>query len=162
MKKLLILCFVVLAFAACGNEAGNQPESLAMPTIEGKIYDFSAASQSRPVLIASVAGFCGYCKMMIPLLDNLAGEYKGKNVDFVIAFVDNKLSAVQDIAKKLEIKHATVVYNGGNFASYMDVEGFPAIYLINNTGGEFIVEEWGGYNPNYIAEMRAMIDSMLK
>lgn len=162
MKKLLVIFFAVFSFAACGQQA-QKNEGLFMPTINGgKVFNFTEAVSVRPVVAASMAGFCGYCKMMAPLLDQLAGEYAGKNVDFVLAFVDEDPEPVRQIAENLGLKHIRVAYNAGEFAQLMGVEGFPAIYLSSNMNGNFVLEEWGGYSPDHIAEIRAKIDELLK
>jgi thiol-disulfide isomerase/thioredoxin len=109
-----------------------------------------------------MAGFCGYCKMMIPLLDKMAGEYKDKNVDFVFAFVDEEAEGLRDIVNKLNVQHATVAYNGADFAEIMEVEGFPAIFLMNNVGGAQSIDRWGGYSPEHITAIKAKLDPMLK
>jgi len=155
MKKLLIIAVIVLSFAACRKqmpEQGAMP-ALNMPTLSGQVYGLTAAAQQRPVVIASMAGFCGYCKMMAPLLDKLAEEFKGKDVDFVMAFVDEKPEGVRQIAEAVGIKHAKVAYNAGEAAMALGVEGFPAIFLVRGNQ----VEEWYGYSPNHIEEIRARL-----
>jgi len=158
MKKLLLISCLVFAFAGCGGDGDIKPQALAMPTIDGKIFDFSSAVAQRPVIIAAVAGYCGFCKLMIPLFDELAGEYKGKDVDFVIAFVDDKITVVQGYAQQLNVRHATMAYNAVPFAHYIGLEGFPAVYLINKDG---VVEEWVGYSPGFIPQMREKINELL-
>jgi thiol-disulfide isomerase/thioredoxin len=133
---------------------------LALPTLEGRVYNFTGAVNQRPVVIASVAGFCGYCKMMIPLLDEMAAEYKDKDVDFVLAFVDEDPEDLRDIVKNLNVQNATVAYNGADFAETMEVEGFPEIFLVN--GGAQNIDRWSGYSPGHVSEIKAKLDPMLK
>jgi len=129
-----------------------------LPTLGGEVYNFTAAVQKRPVVVSVMAGFCGDCKMLAPMLDKLAGEYKGKNVDFVFAFVDEKPESLREIIKTLNVQNAKIAYNAGELATAMGVKGFPATYLIRN--GE--VEEWSGYSPKHIEDIRARLNSMLK
>lgn len=150
MKKLLILSFAVLALAACANKAGTQ-DGLVLPSVNGKDWNYTAAVKSKPVMVTVMAGFCGYCKMMAPLLDELAGEYKGKDVDFVFVFVDDQPEGVRNIVHDLKIKNAKVVYNGGELSRMLGVQGFPALYLVNKDGS---TKEWGGYSPNHVTAIK--------
>ena len=158
------MTLVVLSFAACAPKAPQQGAEanvpvIVLPTLSGQTYNLTAAMQERPVIIASMAGYCGYCKAQAPLLDKLAGEYEGKNVDFVFAFVDQTPDGLQETIKSLGIEHANVVYNGGEFAQAAGVEGFPATFLIYK--GE-IMEDWGGYSPDHIDAIRARLAGMVK
>ena len=158
------MTLVVLSFAACAPKepeqgAGANVPVIIMPTLSGQNYNFTAAMQERPVVITSMAGYCGYCKALAPLLDKLAGEYKNKNVDFVFAFVDETADGLKEIVKNLGIQNATVAYNGGEFAGAAGVDGFPATFLIYK--GE-IVEEWGGFSPGHIDAIRAKLAGLVK
>jgi thiol-disulfide isomerase/thioredoxin len=160
MKKLIYLLFVSLALAACGGKTADVKQT---SVDSWQNWDYASISKNKPVLITSMAGFCGYCKKMAPLLDKLAGDYKGKNVEFVFAFVDEQPQGIREIVKNLSLKNATVLYNGSEFAQTMGVEGFPSIYLIDNTGDETIlVEEWHGYDEEHIADIKAELDELLK
>ncbi|MDR1123454.1 MAG: redoxin family protein [Elusimicrobiota bacterium] len=163
MKKLLVIAVAVLSFAACrpGAAPSSGGDSLALPTLEGQVYNFTGAVNQRPVVIASVAGFCGYCKMMIPLLDEMAAEYKDKDVDFVLAFVDDEPEDLRDIVKNLNVQNVKVAYNGADFAEIMEVDGFPAIFLMNNVGGAQSIDRWSGYSPEHVSEIKEKLDPML-
>jgi thiol-disulfide isomerase/thioredoxin len=158
MKKLILLSFASLIIAACGGKTADVKQASVN---SWQSWDY--ASKNKPVLITSMAGFCGYCKMMAPLLDELAREYKDKNVEFVFAFIDETPEEIREIAKNAGVKNATVLYNGDEFAQMMEVESFPSIYLIDNTGKDsLLIEEWHGYNEAHIPEIRAKIDEVLK
>jgi thiol-disulfide isomerase/thioredoxin len=144
----------------CG--CGGKTVEVKQPSVNSwQSWDY--ASKNKPVVITSMAGFCGYCKMMAPLLDKLAQEYKGRNVEFVFAFVDEKLEEIHEIVKNAGITTATVLYNGGQFAQMMEVESFPSIFLIDNTNKDsLLVDEWYGYSESHIPEIKSKIDQTLK
>lgn len=58
-------------------------------------FDEEVANSSIPVMIDFYADWCGPCKMLMPIVEELAGEYEGK-VNIVKLDVD----ASQDLAQK--------------------------------------------------------------
>ena len=173
MKRLLILSFAVLAFSACAKEGSKQQPAqgdtavaqaavvYTLPSINGG-EDFVLLKENapKPILVASMAGFCGYCKRMLPLIDEMAGKYKDKDVDIVIAFVDPQNDSLKQIDAVKEAKNVKLHYNAAQFAQDMGVTGFPTMFFINNETGE--TQKWIGADPRYIELMSVEIDKALK
>lgn len=172
MKKLLILTFAVLAFAACAKESSQQqpvqtdntvaqaPAAYTLPAVfGGEDFVLEKENPSKPILVASMAGFCSYCKKMLPLIDEMAGKYKDKNVDIVIAFVDPANDQLKEMDVVKNAKNAKIHYNAAHFGQDMGVTGFPTMFFIG-TNGE--TKKWIGADPAYIELMSATIDESLK
>ena len=47
-------------------------------TLTGQNFESEVLKSSKPVLVDFWAEWCGPCKMIAPLLDELAAEYEGK------------------------------------------------------------------------------------
>ena len=74
-------------------------------------FDEEVLNSERPVLVDFWAEWCGPCKMIAPVLDEIAGEYAGK---LKVAKVD--VDANPDIPPKFGIRGipTLIVFKGGN------------------------------------------------
>lgn len=107
MKKLSVIIILAISFGivGCGNMQGNQqsdkstiendgeitgtqdeenPEYLTYETFKEKVWDFEKNSSEWiykgdvPCVIDFYADWCKPCKMVAPIMDELAIKYKGK------------------------------------------------------------------------------------
>ncbi len=75
-------------------------EELTLEVFKEKIFDFENESDwkykgDKPVIIDFYAEWCGPCKMLAPVLDELAKEYEGK-VDIYKVNVDEQRELTQE------------------------------------------------------------------
>lgn len=166
MKRILILSLAIFAFAACSNDASKPAESavevpqmpaIILPALAGGNLDFSAQIQNKPTLVAVMAGFCGYCKKMLPYVENIANTVNPKDVDVMVTFIDPSSDTIKDLEPVKAVKKAKVYYNAGAVQEENKVGGFPTIILFKN-GKE--VQTWRGYNPAYEAEIIKAIEGL--
>lgn len=92
LKAASIAIVSLLCLMACGNadasndkkkssDKGNVTE-LTSETFSKTVYDMSQDSRAylgkKPAIVDFTATWCGPCQRLAPILDELAGEFKGK------------------------------------------------------------------------------------
>jgi thiol-disulfide isomerase/thioredoxin len=157
MRKLLYAILVLTVFAAL--TACSQERAYVLPDINGRQWNFGEALRQKPAVVMFGATFCGHCKRMAPLIDELAGK-SGGEADFVILFVDEDAAMPKRVASDLGIKNARVSYNGGQFAEDVGLTGYPLVILFASNGS--VAGRWSGHNPQHIAQIAQKIEDLKK
>ena len=153
MKKLLILTLAVLCFASCNQAAKPAPEQTEtaqvyiLPGLSGNSYNFNGMINEKPVVVAFMAGFCGWCKKMLPYMDELAGKVPSSQADVIIAFMDENSSSLVNLEPVKAAKNIKIYYNASGLMQEQGVRSFPTIMLFKD-GKQ--VETWRGYSPEHV------------
>lgn len=120
LKSLMILLalFLVQSLLDSVKQRGLNMEVLGIETFKNKIFDFSQNTEwkfngPRPAIIDFYADWCGPCRALAPILENVAKKYEGK-VD--IYKVDTEASP--------------------ELAALFGVRGIPALLFIPMNGAE--------------------------
>jgi thioredoxin 1 len=119
MKKISIIAFslFILVFSSCNSVGGNKNEGIATETNEGVVnrldtqmfkklvWDFQKSPETwtfkgdLPCIIDFYADWCRPCKMVAPIMDELAIQYKGK-VNFYKVNTDQE----PDLSRQFNIR----------------------------------------------------------
>jgi thioredoxin len=134
MYRLILPLFAVMLFASCNNSADKQNKStsaqaatvaempVAKPLIlseadfKTKVFDFSSGKEwkyvgDKPCIIDFYADWCRPCKMLAPILEELALEYKDQ---IYIYKVNTDMSQ--------------------NVSAFFNIDGIPAVFFIPLSG----------------------------
>lgn len=95
---------------ACGGGSGTKSEKMEIKHLTkaeflNRVYDYEASPSKfelkgdKPVLVDFYASWCGPCKMVAPVLEEIAKEYEGR-IDVYKVNVDDE----QDLSAKFNIR----------------------------------------------------------
>lgn len=156
MKKYIFAALAVIVFAQC-SQAGKKESAATTTTASStvtagavqhitrsefktKVFDFEKDTKEikflgeKPVIVDFYATWCGPCKQLSPLLEELAMEYKDKIVVYKI-----------DTDKEQQL------------ASELGIQALPTVVFFSKTGKPAAIQ---GFRPK--EELKAMIENMLK
>ncbi len=111
-------------------EKKGKMEHLTAATFKSKIFDYENNKEwkyegDKPAIIDFYADWCGPCKMVAPVLEELAGEYEGKvNIYKVDTEVEQELASVFGIRSIPSILFIPVSGQPQMAAGAMPKEGF--------------------------------------
>ncbi|MDD2799789.1 MAG: thioredoxin [Bacteroidales bacterium] len=152
MKKLLFALLTVILFTQC-SKAGNKESAKGETNAVAKsnvqhitraeflknVFDYQKDSKevnylgSRPAVVDFYATWCGPCKQISPLLEQLAGEYNGKFVLYKI-----------DTDKEQQL------------ASELGIQALPTLVFFPMKGKPIMIQ---GFRPK--EELKKIIDTQL-
>lgn len=125
-RKIATLAIVLTGMLICGNaNAGNDKKDavteLTSSTFKTTVYDISKDGLEylgkKPAIVDFTATWCGPCKRLAPILEELAKEYKGK---IVVYKVD--VDKCEDLAKAFNISSIPALL-------FIPMEGEPEMLI---------------------------------
>ncbi|MCK5052391.1 MAG: thioredoxin [Candidatus Cloacimonetes bacterium] len=96
MKKIIVLSLaLMLIIPLIAEEAKVKPEHLTLETFKEKVFDFENETEwnykgETPAIIDFYADWCGPCKQIAPIMEELAIEYEGKVKIYKVDTEDQK------------------------------------------------------------------------
>ena len=84
MKKIIFIVIVLMIILPLfSEETLSKPEHLTFETFKEKVFDFEESKEWKfkgeiPAIIDFYADWCGPCKLVAPIMEELAKEYDGK------------------------------------------------------------------------------------
>ncbi len=94
-KVLLLLSVIVLIIPLIAENTSVKPEHLTLESFKEKVFDFEANQEWKfkgdtPAIIDFYADWCGPCKRVAPIMEELAIEYDGRVKIYKIDTEDQK------------------------------------------------------------------------
>ena len=138
---------MAFALGACASKAPTATGGVAfnLPNINGGTFN-SADAAGRPVFLAFMATYCGYCKMSVPQENEVSKTYGPKGLKVFGVFGDQTAAGPAQYAKDQGVTF-DVLYAGGELAGRLGVRGVPHFVLLDKNHN--VVKTWTGYSANH-------------
>lgn len=84
LKSFLVILLITAGFVSMGQDSQVKPEQLTVETFKEKVFNYEKNPDKwvfegkEPCLVDFYADWCKPCKIIAPILDTLAEEYKGR------------------------------------------------------------------------------------
>ena len=132
--KALVFCAAFLAGAYVTRDANlnQQAPAFSLPETYGGHVDLQSYRR-RPVLLVFWMTSCGICRRELPLVDEMAPEFRGKG----IAVAAIHLGGAEDARDYMRANHiglTSLVDTDGAVAHAYHVSGVPKLVLIGADG----------------------------
>ena len=125
----------------------KEQKNYVLPGLSTANYHFTEKINKKPVVVAFMAGFCGWCKRMLPYMDELAGSVPNTKADVIIAFMDEDPNGLKNLEPVKNARNINIYYNAAELMHEQGVNSFPTIILFKD--GEK-VQTWRGYSPDHV------------
>ena len=116
--------------------SGQPAPTFTLPRVDGQPGSVALASLRGQVVVLDFgATYCPPCRLMMPILDDLHGQWSGKGVSFVGVDSDGDLSpeALQEFLAQHPIPYPNVSDDGALGARYK-VRALPTLFIVGKDG----------------------------
>jgi methylamine dehydrogenase accessory protein MauD len=148
---LLFAAFIFAGVYLTRDAGLNQPApSFSLPETYGGRVDL-ASFRGRPVLLVFWMTSCGICRRELPLLSQMAPEFRSKGIGVVAIHLGGKDDA-REYMRSNDISVTCLVDAEGEVGHAYQVSGVPKMVLIGSDGkikrsmsgmaGEHVLREW--------------------
>lgn len=93
--KLMLAVIAAVVFVACSGNAKKEQAAEEVAVVEDVQVSDTVAVSAKPKVIDLYATWCGPCKMIAPILEELEKEYAGKVVFEKVDIDENRAIAEQ-------------------------------------------------------------------
>ncbi|WP_319024763.1 protein disulfide oxidoreductase [Microbulbifer hainanensis] len=108
----------------------DRAPALAARTLAGDVVDLQQKTVDGPVLLYFWATWCGYCRAVSPVIDDLAGDYQVISV----ALQSGDGAQVQQYLDDKELHFPTINDPNGAISSAWGVRVTPTIVIVGSDG----------------------------
>jgi len=112
-------------------------DAAPVKVLVGKNFEEVALDKSKDVLVEFYAPWCGHCKKLVPIYDELAEKFAKSNPDVVIAKMDSTANEVESV--KVDSFPTIKLFRKGDnkVIDYNGERTLEGMSKFLETGGEF-------------------------
>ena len=118
-----------------GGAVGRPLPALAVKTLNGDGTVSLSQLRGKVVLLDIWASWCGPCKEELPLLDEMAGRLKAKNVELIAVSIDEDRSAALAFLRARPRWSLTLAHDPkGKLPELLQPPKMPTSYIVDRQG----------------------------
>lgn len=138
---------------------GSPAAPITLDTLDGQPFTLAVQKGKGIVMLDFWATWCPPCVEEMPVLAELAAEYKEKGVALYAVNLQEDKDTVQQflVEKKLDVQ--VLLDTQGTVASAYGVESIPMLVIVDNEG--VVRHVHVGYNPNIRQQLQTELDALL-
>jgi thiol-disulfide isomerase/thioredoxin len=138
---------------------GKPAPAISLKKLEKGDFSLADERDKHPVMIDFWATWCGPCVMELPILADVAKQYKEKGVVFVAVNLREKPDEIKTFLKEKKLDVTVALDSDGATGDTYKVEGIPTLVLIDTKGVVQAVHV--GYNPAIKTTLPKELDDLL-
>lgn len=159
MKHLINITFLLIAVLIADEAVGQAKSSVSnftlVNTVDNQSVSLSDFSNKKGIVIIFTSDFCPYSKLYESRIDNLAQEFRNKNIQFILINPNNPLvsqeDSVEKMAKNAQEKGYRFPYLADKEQKVANAFGAtktPEVYLLQPSGPHFNIVYSGAIDDN--------------
>lgn len=138
---------------------GKQAPDFKLQLLSDKKVSLSQHKGKEVVILDFWASRCGPCRVALPLLAEIAKQYRSKGVVFYAVNVEDKAESIRDFLKSVSLDVAVALGGGTGVNARYGVQYLPQTVVIDKSGKVQSVHV--GFDQNAANQLRAELDAIL-
>jgi thiol-disulfide isomerase/thioredoxin len=144
MKSLILVLSLILLFAPQASAALklNEPAPLfSLQDVTGKEFSLGdvvgagSAKKGNGVIVSFFASWCPPCRLELPIMNALVGEFRSKGITVVLIDVKESLDTVKVLLKDLQVDQPIVLRDAdGKTGEKYELRFLPTTFFIGADG----------------------------
>ncbi len=138
---------------------GKSAPPMILPTLEGDEFNLSEQKGKNIVILDFWATWCGPCRMVMPIMEEISNAYKDKGVLLIAVNLRETEEEIRKFLQKQGLDPKVVLDRTGSAAEKYQVEGIPQTVIIGKDG--LVKAIHVGAKPNLKSLLSNTLDELL-
>jgi thiol-disulfide isomerase/thioredoxin len=138
---------------------GKQAPNFKLQLLDGSPFELASFQNKNIVLLDFWATWCGPCRAAMPVLQQLAADFKDKGVLYYAVDLREKPEKVRDYLKETGLKIAVPMDSDGAIGKLYKVTGIPTLVIVGKDGTVQAVQV--GFSPDLKDQLKKKLETLI-
>ena len=135
----ILVALLMFVFLPCTVPAVQQGQMLVPfkgNDLEGKPIDLAQIIGTKPVMLVFWASWCPSCKTEVPKINQLAGKFRSRGMEFIAVNVgyNDSVERAQAFARNTGMTYPAIFDGSGKITERYQLQGVPTILIADKKG----------------------------